>query len=205
MVKQLSSSGTVSDIKTATELIRDVMQENSRPILVSIDGRSGAGKSTISKEIVNSLGGVVITSDDFWVGGSDKVWDKRTPKQRAEMAIDWKRIRNEVLMPLIAGKSAKWHPFDWAKGKGLSQETHKSEPVKLIVLDGAYSSKPELQDIIDLSVLVEMKDDKKRRERLIKREGVEYMNDWHSRWDPAEDYYFSKVRPRSSFDIIINN
>ena len=121
------------------------------------------------------------------------------------MAIDWQRIRSEVIEPLLAGKTAIWHPFNWKAGYGLSESTRRSEPKPLIILDGAYSTRPELQDIIDLSVLVEIPDDTERRTRLVEREGEEYMRDWHGRWDIAEDYYFTNIRPHESFDLIIVN
>jgi uridine kinase len=192
------------EIERVISTISEKMKKK-QPLLVALDGRSGTGKSTIAKMIAERLGGIEIRADDFWVGGSNEEWDSRTPKEKAEMAIDWKRIRTEVLEPLLAGKSATWHPFDWKTGKGLSQETFQSVPKPLIVLDGAYSTRPELQNIIDLSILVEVPDDSQRRARLVKREGEAYMKDWHGRWDVAEDYYFSEVRPRESFDIVISN
>lgn len=60
-------------------------------------------------------------------------------------------------------------------------------------------------EILDLKVLVEVPDDGHRRSRLVAREGEKYMADWHKRWDPAEEYYFTKVRPRESFDMFIRN
>lgn len=193
------------DVGKAISLIDEIMKKSNRPILVTLDGRSGTGKSTIAKHIAERLGGVEITADDFWVGGSNEEWDTKSPKEKAEMAIDWKRLRNEVLEPLLAGKPATWYPFDWKAGHGLSANALHSEPKPLIVLDGAYSSRPELQDIINLSILVEVPDDAHRRTRLIGREGEDYMKDWHGRWDVAEDYYFTDIRPRESFDLIIVN
>lgn len=193
------------DIEKVISKINILMKESHKPVLIALDGRSGTGKSTIAKQIAERLGGVEIVADDFWVGGSNEEWDKKTPKEKAEMAIDWKRIKTEVLEPLLAGKPATWSPFDWKAGHGLSANKMHSEPKPLIVLDGAYSTRPELQDIINLSVLVEVQDDKKRRARLIERENEAYMNDWHARWDVAEDYYFTEVRPPESFDVIIAN
>ena len=196
---------TNPDIESAISKIEKLMKNNTKSILVALDGRSGTGKSTIAKEIANRLGGVEILADNFWAGGSDEEWDKRTPQEKSNTAIDWKRIRNEVLEPLLSGEPASWRSFDWKAGKGLAKNAIKCNPTKLIVLDGAYSSRPELQDIIDLSILVEAPDDFNRRTRLINREGKNYMDNWHKRWDPAEDYYFSNVRPKSSFDIVIIN
>jgi uridine kinase len=77
------------------------------------------------------------------------------------------------------------------------------EPAALIILDGAYSCRPELADLVDFSVLIEMSDDKLRRRRLLAREGHDFMTTWHKRWDAAEDHYFTQVVPRSMFDLII--
>jgi len=181
------------------------MKKTDRSILVALDGRSGTGKSTIAKKIAERLGGVGINADDFWAGGSNEEWDKKIPKEKAETAIDWKRIKTEVLEPLLSGSSATWHPFNWKAGKGLSSNVIQRNPSPLIILDGAYSTRPELQDIIDISILIEVPDDVKRRARLAERENEEYMKDWHKRWDVAEDYYFSQVRQRDLFDMIISN
>lgn len=79
----------------------------------------------------------------------------------------------------------------------------RRKPAAVIILDGAYSCRPELADIVDLSVLIEMSDDKLRRERLLKREGQDFMTSWHLRWDAAEDHYFTQVVHRSRFDLIL--
>src|SRR3989344_1896451 len=179
-----------SDLEKVISRIDELMKQLNRPILVALDGRSGTGKSIIAKKIAERLGGIEIISDDFWVGGLNKDWDKKSRREKAERAIDWKRIRAEALEPLLAGKPAMWHPFDWKTGKGLSPDVIERDAAPLIVLDGAYSTRPELQDIIDFSVLVEVPNDANRRARLIERESEEYMKDWHGRWDVAEDYYF---------------
>lgn len=74
--------------------------------------------------------------------------------------------------------------------------------MSVIVFDGAYSSRPELADIIDLSALVTL-DDAVRRGRLLACEGEAFMARWHSIWDEAEDYYFSALRPSAAFDFLV--
>ena len=111
---------------------------------------------------------------------------------------------------------AAYHPFDWAAWAraqqtpelrveiGLAGTVLTLNPATLIVLDGVYSARPELADLVELKVLVEVSD-VVRRQRLIVREGQDYMKVWHARWDAAEDYYFTQVCPRESFDFVVVN
>jgi uridine kinase len=65
------------------------------------------------------LSAAVIQGDDFFAAEiSDAEWELRTPEARAANAIDWQRLRAEALEPLLAGKSAKWHAFDFEAGLG---------------------------------------------------------------------------------------
>ena len=45
--------------------------------------------------------------------------------------------------------------------------------------------------------------DRARRRRLLAREWPSYMAAWHALWDDAEDLYFGTMRPRSSFDLVV--
>lgn len=174
------------------------------PLLVAIDGRSGTGKSTIAQDVAKKLGGVVIQSDDFYIGGPDEQWTNRTAQEKVDRVIDWKRLRNEVLEPLLAGRMASWHPFDFQTWQGLSSTTLTANPGQIIILDGIYSARPELADLIALSVLIETPNEE-RRARLVNREGANTMRAWHQVWDEAEDFYFTQLRPRQSYDLVIGN
>ncbi len=203
--QQIFHPDTQKDIDQVVMRIESLEKIKSSPIVIAFDGRSGTGKSTIAELVAAQANGVYIHTDDFWSGGKNDVWDGRSPAEKVALAIDWKRLRNEVLEPLIKGHRATYQPYDFVKDSGLSDTIITIEPSKVIILDGAYSSRPELADIIDLKVLVEVKDDSNRRTRLVNREGGTYMADWHLRWDDAEEYYFSKIRPRTTFDMFIVN
>jgi hypothetical protein len=43
----------------------------------------------------------------------------------------------------------------------------------------------------------------RRRARLAAREDQVFLTVWHRRWDPVEAHYFTHVRPRSFFDLIV--
>ena len=84
----------------------------------------------------------------------------------------------------------------------ISDKVIKANPADVIILDGIYSFRPELADLVDLSVLV-LIDDKLRHKRLEDREGQDFMRQWHAIWDEAEDHYFTKVRKPSDYDLVI--
>lgn len=183
-------------------LIAERCERLSRPVLVAVDGRSGTGKSTLAGALAARHRGRCVAADDSWSGGGRDHWQALAPNERADRAIDWKRLRVQVLEPLLAGRPARWRAFNWETGEGLADCARECEPAPVIVLDGAYSTRPELSDIVDVSVLLTL-DDQTRRSRLMEREGDEFMGYWHGLWDAAEDYYFATVRPPSDFDIVL--
>lgn len=183
-------------------LIRERCQLGQRPLLVALDGRSGVGKTTLAAGLAERHDATVIVADDFYSGGSDDDWRRLAAPDRVALVIDWRRLRSEVLEPLLGGRTARWRAFDWQSEQGMSEEVRDQHPVAVVVLDGAYSARPELADLIDVAVLLQL-DDRTRRSRLLAREGAQYMRRWHAIWDPAEDYYFTQVRPPSSFDLVL--
>jgi uridine kinase len=188
-------------VRTVIREIEQLARARKTPLLVALDGRSGAGKSTLSKRIASKVGAAVVSSDDFYTGGTFDDWAVRSPQEKATLCIDWKRLRTEVLEPLLTGHAATWGSFNWKTWVGLSEDTLSCEPAPIVVLDGVYSTRPELADLIDVAVLVRLPD-AIRRKRLKRREGKSFLERWHTVWDEAEDYYFTHVRPPSSFDIV---
>jgi uridine kinase len=178
-------------------------------LVVAIDGRSGSGKSTVATAVARAIGAVIVPCDDFFAASvSNAEWDRRTPEQRAAEAMDWRRLKREAIEPLRAGRPARWYAFDFPAGpradgtyplQGIPTEL-ASKPV--VLLDGAYSARPELADVLDLSVLVEAAS-LTREARLAAREAADFLQQWHARWDLAEDYYFGQVRPPSAFDVVL--
>jgi uridine kinase len=106
--------------------------------------------------------------------------------------------------------AASWKSFDFNAGMrpdgtyGVSSAIINYLPNDFIILEGAYSCRPELSDLIDLKILIDAPE-KVRHGRLQKREKKEFLIQWHKRWDEAEQYYFRDVCPHSSFDMVIEN
>lgn len=191
------------------------MAHRDGPLVVGLDGRSGSGKSTLAEVLVARLGRdqtgrptvTVIEGDLFYAGGSGATWDLRTAAQKADRVIDWRRQRT-VLEDLLRAGWAEWHPFDWdaddwdADDVSLSREPVRAVAAPVVVLEGAYSCRPELHDLLDLRVLLEIPHEVRRR-RLRDREGDEYHDEWDARWSAAEEHYFGSVMPPHRFDLVL--
>ena len=202
----------MSGLERARETVVETLSlvpGKERPILVAFDGGSGAGKTTLAREVAEHFGAAYVGSDDFyasWISNAE--WDARSASERVAEGIDWRRLRADALEPLLAGQPGRWQPFDHTRPAGdgtypLREEWTECAPADVIVLDGAYSCRPELEDLVDLSVLVECPLEV-RHARLAEREAATFLAAWHARWDPAEAYYFSRIRPASCFALVVS-
>ena len=202
-----AASAIVAEVRSRLSERRD-----ATPFLVALDGASGAGKSTVAALLSRDLEAVMVPGDDFFAAEiTDAAWAALDPRGRAAAAIDWPRLRKEAIEPLLAGRIASWHPFDFAAGTradgtyAMAAEPVERPPRRVIVLEGAYSCRPELGDLIDLSVLV-IAPVADRRRRIVQREvDPEWTDAWHTRWDAAEEFYFTNIRPPSSFDLVVRS
>ena len=181
------------------------------PKVVALDGRSGSGKSTLALLLAGAMSVAVVHVDDFFaVGIPDGDWDEMSVKQRAEEVFDWRRLRTEAVDPLLLGHAARWHPIDFQSGLsergtyGLMGTFVEVEPQPIILLDGAYSAGPQLADLVDLSILVEVPE-AERRDRLAMRQSADFLRKWHARWDAVEGHYFASVRPKDAFHLVVAN
>lgn len=190
--------------------LQQLVAKNNRPIYVALDGRSGSGKSTLAAVVAKAFGPetvTVIEGDQFYGGGSSATWDSRSTAEKVGGVIDWRRQR-ELLILLKQDGAAEWQMFDWESDDWDADTIHlSSEPVRctetsIVLLEGAYSARPELADLFDLRVLLHVPKDV-RRAQLLVREGDAYRADWEARWSAAEDTYFGELVPAGEFDLVL--
>ncbi len=122
--------------------------------------------------------------------------------EKADHCMSWRRQR-PVLEALRAGRGASWFPYDWdaRSGRLLAEPEHRP-PAHLVLLEGVYSARPELAELIDVRVLATT-EELTRQTRLREREGARYGGRWDARWAEAEVHYFGHVMPAELFDLVV--
>lgn len=83
------------------------------PALLAIDGRCGSGKSTLAQFLAGQLGCRVVHTDDFYLPIAARCanW-----KEKPGANMDFTRLRNEVLQPLLRGETAHYTAYSCAAG-----------------------------------------------------------------------------------------
>lgn len=195
---QMQFSPAVSAI---LDLIADGRSRSDQPIVVAIDGPSCAGKSILATAVALRSGASVLEGDDFY----QTVLARLTVAQRAAMSdhavvdavIDWERLRDEALLPLRAGQSATFQPYDWGADDGRLAHLKTIPAADVIIVDGVYAARPELADLVDVAVYLGV-DPQTRADRYAARHNDP---DWTRFWERGEAHYFGVVRPPASFDL----
>jgi uridine kinase len=81
---------------------------------------------------------------------------------------DWQRLR-EVLTTIRAGRATTFEACDWHPNQ-LSTSSKTIAGARLAVVEGLFAARPELADLIDISVLVESPQSIRAARRTRRRE-----------------------------------
>jgi len=199
----------LDSLNSLIEILDTKAAKNATPLIIALDGKSGSGKSTIADALHRHLDAAKLPLDDFFAATiSDREWDSFSVEERRNRVFEWDRFIVECLEPLRKGQTAKWRAFDFESGPEqdgtyrLESEEKRLNPAPIVLVDGAYSSAPELSEYIDVTVLVKAPKEE-RLDRLKERDGVEFSENWHRRWEAVEDYYFDEIRTENDFDYVI--
>jgi len=169
----------------------------------AIDGGAGAGKSTLAKGARDRLGRVsILRADHFFRPLNEYPADRLPPDEAYQLYFPWERMRDEALLPLRRGQTARYQRHDWETDR-LNQWV-TVEPNEVILIEGVYSTRPELRPLIDIAIFVDTPRDE-RRKRMLARWHLknDIRNDWLAPWMAAEDWYFANVRPAEHADLVV--
>lgn len=161
------------------------------PPLIAIDGPSGAGKSTFARRLAGALDEApIVEIDDFVSWGDLAGW--------------WPRLEDQVLGPLIEGRSATYQRRDWKhdpQGDRLG-EWRIIPATSLVILDGVTSSRLDIVGRLTCAVWIDAPRPL-RLQRGIERDGDNMREEW-LRWMQREDAFFNADRTRDRADLIVD-
>jgi uridine kinase len=154
--------------------------------VIAIDGRSGAGKSSLAAALAAELGAPVVSLEDLYDG-----WDG------LERGIDL--LASEVLEPLSAGRTALVPRYDWAAGDW--GEPWTLEPPEVLIVEGVGAGAKRAAAYADALVWIEEPPDV-RKKRAMHRDGQTYVQYWDM-WAAQEDALLAREHTADRATLVI--
>lgn len=172
-----------------------LLSQQKENLLIAIDGRCAAGKTTLAARLRESLSCNIVPMDHFFLRP-----EQRTPERLREPGgnVDYERFLEEVLIPLKQGGDFAYRPYDCrtqAYGDAILVQFHA-----VTVIEGSYSCHPELRGYYDLRVFLTV-DPKTQLQRIQGRNGESGMALFREKWIPLEEAYFTECNVREHCDL----
>lgn len=154
--------------------------------LVSIDGPSGAGKTTLAQALAAELAAPTVHMDDLYPG-----WDGlRAGTHRAQ---EW------VVEPLLAGRPVRYRRWDWASDEYAEWVQLPSSEV--VVLEGCGSGALPVGAHASVLVWVEAEESVRRARGLARDAG--YADHWE-RWATQERRVYGADHTWERADLVLD-
>lgn len=188
-----------SKTKEMADVVRKKAEElksERKHLIIAIDGRCGAGKTTLAAYLQEKYGCKVIHMDHFFLRPA-----QRTKERLSEPGgnIDYERFLEEVLKPLKKGVPFSYRPFN-CREQRLSSEI-KAEPGEVMLVEGSYACHPRFREYYDLKIFLTVEKEEQLK-RIEKRNGKEQAAVFREKWIPMEEKYFSLCDVVKSCDLL---
>ena len=131
---------------------------NNKPFVIGVAGGSGSGKSTVTREVLASIGPdmvAVVMQDDYYLDQTHlSPEERRKTNYDHPQAFDWLLMVQHV-QALLHGESIEMPTYDFAQDNRASQTiTVKSAPV--IVIEGLFALyDADLRNMMSLKIFVD--------------------------------------------------
>lgn len=173
------------------DLIREKLNSLNRTLLISIDGRAGAGKSTLAKRISEEFSDCeIIHMDDLYRGWLLTLGSSLT------------RELISIVEQLSEGGNITYSKFDWKKME--IGETISFSPPKILVIEGVGSGQSAISAVVDIKVWIDI-DIQTGFKRVIERDGLGIKKEMESfLLDQEAHFTAEQTQERSDFQIAGN-
>ena len=166
----------------ASRLIGAIREVAALNPVVLIDGRSGAGKTSLARSLVARwplAGRVQLVALDSVYPGWDGLDDG------VELA------RDQILVPHARGLVGVWQRWDWEVG--APAEAHAVDPSLPLIVEGSCILRPSTGALGDVRVWLDSPGPSRRR-RALTRDGDAYRPHWE-RWARQEERHVTRDDP----------
>jgi uridine kinase len=183
----VSGADDASDAITriTAAVLRAVPQAGGTRV-VAIDGRSGAGKTSLAAALRDELRAPVVSLEDLYGG-----WDG------LEHGIDL--LVSAVLEPLAAGRAARVPRYDWIAAKWAHPVA--LEPPDVLIVEGVGAGARRAACYESLLVWLEVPAPV-RRKRALDRDGETFAPYW-DQWAAQEDLMLARERTPDRADLVL--
>ncbi len=200
-------------VDTILETRRSTPAERS--VLVAISGIDGSGKGYVTARVVDALqtNGVrtVAINVDGWLNLPDKRFDAANPAEHFYLhAIRFEELFAELVLPLRDRRSLRVvanHAEETSTE--YQRRAYEFEDVDVIMLEGIYLLKRDLQPCYDLSIWIECSFDT-ALERAVPRaqEGLspeDTLRAYRTTYFPAQQIHLRRDNPKGEATFVVNN
>ena len=191
----MRSSSTMTEIEMLIARIADAPLRDGLPVkVIAIDGRGGAGKSTLADVLATALDATIVHTDDF---------------ASPEYPFDWwPEVIGKVFDPIRGGATTLgWSRSGWWDG-------HDPEPVvdlrvtEVLILEGVSAARREFRDQLSFAIWVETPSELCLQRGLARDDGLVHDGQdaasvWAS-WVADEDAYIARDDPASYVDAVVS-
>ena len=173
------------------------LQGAPAPLLIALDGRCAAGKTTLANRLAEQYGWGVIHLDDFFLQPA-----QRTSQRLAEPGgnLDRERLISEVLLPLTRHRPGVYRVFD-CRTMGFAAVPRPLPAAPVMLLEGSYACHPDLRPLCGLHVFLTV-DPGEQLRRLTARNPAR-LQDFRTRWIPMEEQYFRYFHIPETCDLTL--
>ena len=188
------------------------------PVRIALDGRPASGKTTLANELAEVLrarGRPVIraTIDEFM---HPKVVRYRrgvdSPEGCYHDSFDFDAIHRALLDPLGPGGTGEFQDatYDRETDRVVSLPTRRAPVDAMLLFDGVFLMRPELNDSWELRILVSTSFEASLRRARLRDAAVlgsvtRVEERFRSRYLPSQAHYFATVGPTEIAEVIVGN